>query len=58
MSKIQIMQIFAVVVLLVFVYVSYQNDATVTWIFYALVIVNVVLWILRLKERRKQDQEN
>ncbi|MFC0472302.1 hypothetical protein ACFFHM_17860 [Halalkalibacter kiskunsagensis] len=55
MSKIQIMQLIAVISLVIFVFISYQNDTTISWLFYVLAIINVVLWILRLLERRKTD---
>ncbi len=55
LSKIQIMQLIAVISLVIFVFISYQNDTTISWLFYVLAIINVVLWILRLLERRKTD---
>ncbi|WP_332689218.1 hypothetical protein [Halalkalibacter lacteus] len=56
MSKIQILQLIAVITLVIFVFISYQNDTTIPWLFYLIAIINIVLWILRLLERRKTDR--
>ncbi len=56
LSKIQILQLIAVITLVIFVFISYQNDTTIPWLFYLIAIINIVLWILRLLERRKTDR--
>ncbi|GAE35457.1 hypothetical protein [Halalkalibacter akibai] len=55
MSKIQIYQLIAITLLIIFVVYSYQTDVTITWLFYLLAFINVTLWILRLLERRKKE---
>ncbi|WP_227936833.1 hypothetical protein [Alkalihalobacillus deserti] len=56
MSKIQISQLIAILVLVIFVFFSYQNESTATWLFYLLALINIGLWILRLFERRRKEK--
>jgi ABC-type proline/glycine betaine transport system permease subunit len=58
LSKIQLLQIIAVITLVIFVFISYQRDTTITWLLYLIAIINIGLWILRLLERRKTDKVN
>ncbi|ARK31472.1 hypothetical protein [Halalkalibacter krulwichiae] len=53
MTKIQLFQLVAILALVIFVIYSYQAEATVTWLFYLIAVINIVLWILRMNERRK-----
>lgn len=56
MSKIQVFQLIAIVVLAVYVLVMYQSDQSTNWLFYLIVAINLVLWIFRQIERKKRKE--
>lgn len=54
MTKLQLVQAVAVIALVIFVVISYQQDNRNDFIFFPLVGLNLILWIMRLRERRQQ----
>ncbi|TWI53308.1 hypothetical protein [Halalkalibacter nanhaiisediminis] len=54
MTKIQFSQVVAVISLIIFVVISYQQGYRNDFIFYPLVSINLILWILRMRERRSK----
>ncbi|GAF66879.1 hypothetical protein BTS2_3784 [Bacillus sp. TS-2] len=54
MTKIQIYQIIALIPLVITIIYSYINDVVNPWLMYPLILINFVLWMLRLVERRKK----
>lgn len=54
MTKIQFLQAVAVISLIIFVFISYQQGHRNDFIFYPLVSINLILWILRMRERRSK----
>ncbi len=57
LSKIQIFQLIAVFILVIFVIFSYRSETTITWLFYVIALLNIGLWILRLLERRRKEKQ-
>lgn len=55
MTKIQRYQLGAVLVLVAFVFYSYTKQIRNDFIFYPIVIINLILWFIRLRERRQSD---
>lgn len=53
MTKIQRFQLIAVILLIIFVLYSYQSGTRNDFVFYPLVAINLILWILRQRERHK-----
>ncbi|WP_017726925.1 hypothetical protein [Halalkalibacterium ligniniphilum] len=54
MSKLQLYQLFALLLLGVFVLYSYYSGTRYDLLFFLIVAVNLVLWLFRLRERRQQ----
>lgn len=56
MTKIQVYQLVAIIVLVIFVVLSYQQGSRNDFLFYPIIGVNLFLWILRQRERRQQKE--
>jgi O-antigen/teichoic acid export membrane protein len=55
LSKIQVLQCIALVILVIFVVFSYKKTEPITWLFYLIAFINVGLWVWRLLEKRQKD---
>ncbi|WP_100404854.1 hypothetical protein [Bacillus solitudinis] len=58
MSKIQIFQLIGILALAIYVVISYGNEGRIEWLFYTIVVINIVLWVLRQMERKIEKQKN
>ena len=58
MTKIQVLQLFAVIALMIFVVISYQQGHRNDFFFYPLIGMNLILWVLRMRERRLKNESS
>ncbi len=58
MTRIQLYQLIAVIVLVIFVVLSYQQGSRNDFLFYPIIGINLFLWILRQRERRQQKERD
>ncbi|WP_088103513.1 hypothetical protein [Halalkalibacter urbisdiaboli] len=58
MSKLQILQLAAVIALGIYVVIMYQRGDGVNWLFYIIAAINLILWFLRQIERRKTNSNS
>lgn len=56
LTKIQLFQLLAIVILAIYVAISYKTHTLIEWLFYPIVIMNILLWVLRLHERRQKPE--
>ncbi|MBM0067327.1 hypothetical protein [Alkalicoccobacillus gibsonii] len=52
MTKIQISQVIAILVLIAFMYYTYQTEERMLYLFIPIAFINILLWIMRQRERK------
>ncbi|ADC48459.1 hypothetical protein BpOF4_01960 [Alkalihalophilus pseudofirmus OF4] len=55
MTKLQILQVIAVTILGIYVILAYTNYTEADWFFFIIAAINIILWVLRLRERKTNN---
>lgn len=52
MTKIQVSQVIAILILIAFMFYTYQTEERLLYLFIPIALINILLWILRQRERK------